>query len=74
MPGILHGGHEELAPLTVVLDVGGKASLVADVARVRAVLVLDHRLKRVVALRQLFFGGGEGETERDKIFIKEKSQ
>lgn len=32
------------------LDVGGEAALVADVARVHAVLLLDHSLQRVVHL------------------------
>lgn len=50
MTSFLHGLHEQLTALTVVLDVGRESTLVADVARVGAVLVLDHGLEGVVAL------------------------
>lgn len=50
MSCLLHGGHEELAPLAVVLDVRREASLITHVASVSSVLVLDHGLQRVVAL------------------------
>mmetsp|Transcript_39114 Transcript_39114/g.92556 ORF Transcript_39114/g.92556 Transcript_39114/m.92556 type:complete len:501 (+) Transcript_39114:284-1786(+) len=46
------GLHEKVEPLLVLLDVGGEAALVADVARVHAVLLLDHSLQRVVHLNR----------------------
>lgn len=56
---LVHGRHEQLAPLPVVLDVGSEAALVAHIARVSAVLGLDDRLERVVHLH-------EGITSFDK--------
>ena len=51
VPRLGHGLHEQLAPLAVVLDVRRETPLVSDVAGVSAVLVLDHGLQRVVALK-----------------------
>lgn len=50
--GLGHGLHQQLAPLAVVLDVRRETPLVSHVAGVGAVFVLDHGLKRVVALRR----------------------
>lgn len=50
VPRLLHGGHEQLAPLAVVLDVGREPSLISHVAGVGAVLGLDHGLEGVVHL------------------------
>jgi len=48
--GLGDGGLEELESLTGVLDVGGKAALVANVGGVLAVLLLDDGLEGVIDL------------------------
>ena len=68
VPGLGHGLHEQLAPLAVVLDVRSETPLVPHVAGVGAVLVLDHGLERVVALRRKKASGVVTSVDEKEIF------